>query len=230
MMRVGLAASIGFLLASPSAAGAVGTVQEHVKSAPDQPVLMAEAMTSGAGAKAPDDCDDVPKQLELIPEDDEKMRELHAKCHGKKASKKAVEKAVKKVSEKADEKADEKTSGRMAPYADFDTFGRQKTAQKLTEDSVSESNRMVDQIEKAEVAEEKRSVFRALTHLRGAAIAAFDGIARSHTANMDAYTKKHQWRQEHPVKHLAESEADVAKWAFPENADMLIQLKKQPKK
>ena len=42
---------------------------------------------------------------------------------------------------------------------------------------------MVDQLERAEVAEEKRAVFRALTRLRGAAITSFDGIARSQTGS-----------------------------------------------
>merc|ERR1719335_583873 len=55
------------------------------------------------------------------------------------------------------------------PYGELEPFGREDTAAELTEDSISESNKMVDQIEKAEVAEEKRSVFRALTRLRGAA-------------------------------------------------------------
>ena len=51
---------------------------------------------------------------------------------------------------------------------------------------------MVDQLERAEVAEEKRSVFRALTRLRGAAITSFDGVARSQTGNIDEYNKIHQ--------------------------------------
>ena len=42
---------------------------------------------------------------------------------------------------------------------------------------------MVDQLERAEVAEEKRAVFRALTRLRGAAITSFDGVARSQTGD-----------------------------------------------
>ena len=38
---------------------------------------------------------------------------------------------------------------------------------------------------RAQVAEEKRSVFRALTRLRGAAITSYDGVARSQTGNID---------------------------------------------
>jgi hypothetical protein len=105
------------------------------------------------------------------------------------------------------------------PYGDLEPFGREDTAQELTEDSITESNDMVDQLERAEVAEEKRAVFRALTRLRGAAITSFDGIARSQTGNIDEYNKIHQWRNTHPLHHLADEESDVSKWAFPDNAD-----------
>merc|ERR1719201_2615863 len=105
------------------------------------------------------------------------------------------------------------------PYGDLEPFGREDTAQELTEDSISESNSMVDQLEKAEVAEEKRAVFRALTRLRGAAITSFDGVARSQTGNIDEYNKIHKWRNTHPLHHLADEESDVSKWAFPDNAD-----------
>lgn len=105
------------------------------------------------------------------------------------------------------------------PYGEIEPFGREDTAQELTEASIRESDAMVDQLERAEVAEEKRAVFRALTRLRGAAIASFDGIARSQSGNVDEYSKVHQWRQTHPLDHLADSESDIAKWAFPVNAD-----------
>merc|ERR1719393_845042 len=71
------------------------------------------------------------------------------------------------------------------PYGDLEPFGREDTAQELTEQSITESDEMVDQLERAEVAEEKRAVFRALTRLRGAAITSFDGVARSQTGNID---------------------------------------------
>lgn len=102
------------------------------------------------------------------------------------------------------------------PFGQLEPFGREDTAQELTEQSISESNEMVDQLERAEVAEEKRAVFRALTRLRGAAITAFDGIARTQTGNIDEYAKKNQWRAEHPVHHLAQEESDISKWAFPD--------------
>jgi len=105
------------------------------------------------------------------------------------------------------------------PYGDLEPFGREDTAQELTENSVKESDGMVDQLERAEVAEEKRAVFRALTRLRGAAITSFDGVARSQTGNIDEYNKIHKWRKTHPLHHLADEESDVSKWAFPDNAD-----------
>jgi len=105
------------------------------------------------------------------------------------------------------------------PYGDLEPFGREDTAQELTESSVKESDSMVDQLERAEVAEEKRAVFRALTRLRGAAITSFDGVARSQTGNIDEYNKIHKWRKTHPLHHLADEESDVTKWAFPDNAD-----------
>jgi len=105
------------------------------------------------------------------------------------------------------------------PYGELEPFGREDTAQELTESSIRESDGMVDQLERAEVAEEKRSVFRALTRLRGAAITSFDGVARSQTGNIDEYNKIHQWRTTHPLHHLADEESDVSKWAFPDNAD-----------
>jgi len=105
------------------------------------------------------------------------------------------------------------------PYGDLEPFGREDTAQELTESSITQSDEMVDQLERAEVAEEKRSVFRALTRLRGAAITSFDGVARSQTGNIDEYNKIHQWRATHPLHHLADEESDVSKWAFPDNAD-----------
>jgi hypothetical protein len=105
------------------------------------------------------------------------------------------------------------------PYGDLEPFGREDTAQELTESSVRESDGMVDQLERAEVAEEKRAVFRALTRLRGAAITSFDGVARSQTGNIDEYNKVHKWRNAHPLHHLADEESDISKWAFPDNAD-----------
>ena len=95
------------------------------------------------------------------------------------------------------------------PYGELEPFGREDTAAELTAASIQESDRMVDQIEKAEVAEEKRSVFRALTRLRGAAITSYDGVARSQTGNIDEYNHVHKWRQTHPLHHLADRKSVV---------------------
>jgi len=105
------------------------------------------------------------------------------------------------------------------PYGELEPFGREDTAQELTEQSVRESDEMVDQLERAEVSEEKRAVFRALTRLRGAAITSFDGVARAQTGNIDEYNKIHKWRRTHPLHHLADEESDITKWAFPNDAD-----------
>merc|ERR1719301_438865 len=105
------------------------------------------------------------------------------------------------------------------PYGELEPFGREDTAQELTESSIRESDEMVDQLERAEGAEEKRAVFRALTRLRGAAITSYDGVARAQTGNIDEYNKTHKWRKTHPLHHLADEESDISKWAFPDNAD-----------
>jgi len=105
------------------------------------------------------------------------------------------------------------------PYGDLEPFGREDTARELTEASIRESDAMVDQLERAEVAEEKRAIFRALTRLRGAAITSFDGVARAQTGNLDEYSRKNRWRRAHPLRHLAEEESDVSRWAFPDGSD-----------
>merc|ERR1740138_1921968 len=105
------------------------------------------------------------------------------------------------------------------PYGGIEPFGREDTAQELTESSIRESDAMVDQLERAEVAEEKRAVFRALTRLRGAAITSYDGVARSQTGNIDTYNQVNHWRSTHPLHHLADEESDVNKWAFPDGPD-----------
>jgi len=135
----------------------------------------------------------------------------------------SLERAPSSAASSADEPCDDASSGididTQMPYGELEPFGREDTAQELTENSVKESDEMVDQIERSQVAEEKRAVFRALTRLRGAAITSFDGIARSLTANVDEYNKLHHWRKTHPLHHLANEESDITKWAFPDNAD-----------
>jgi len=94
-------------------------------------------------------------------------------------------------------------------------FGQEDSAREMTKASIKESNGMVDQMENAQGVEAKRSVYRALTKLRGATIASYDGMARAHLKNVDNYNKKHKWREDHPYRHLAEEEGDVSVWAFP---------------
>merc|ERR1719217_158277 len=97
-------------------------------------------------------------------------------------------------------------------------FGQEEPAKKLTEESVKQSDGMVKQIETAQGVEAKRSVYRALTKLRGATIASYDGMAKAHLKNVDNYNKKHKWREEHPFRHLADEEADTHIWAFPKKS------------
>jgi len=105
------------------------------------------------------------------------------------------------------------------PYGEAEPFGREQTASEMTASAKYESDTMVDQIERAETMEERRAVFRALTRLRGATISAYDGIAKSHLNNVVQYNKEHKWRDTHPVKHLAQEEDDVSRWAFPNNSE-----------
>eukprot|EP00930_Biecheleria_cincta_P075838 TRINITY_DN6303_c0_g2_i1.p1 TRINITY_DN6303_c0_g2~~TRINITY_DN6303_c0_g2_i1.p1 ORF type:complete len:253 (+),score=78.47 TRINITY_DN6303_c0_g2_i1:82-759(+) len=153
------------------------------------------------------------------------------KAEPKEEKENKAEKVKSKVSKEDDKPAkvqktdakpkDGKNASSPLPFSDLEPFGREEKAQQLTEASIKESNKMVDQIEKAEVAETKRSVFRALTRLRGAAVASFDGVANAQVGNIDTYAKEHQYRDQHDVKHLADEEDDVETWAFPSNADFL---------
>lgn len=104
----------------------------------------------------------------------------------------------------------------IAPYPNgAEPFGQEEPARALTKASVKESEGMVDQIESAQGVEAKRAVNRALTKLRGATIATYDGIAKGHLGNVDSYNTNQKWRDTHHVRHLAEEEGDVKVWAFP---------------
>merc|ERR1719424_2474574 len=107
------------------------------------------------------------------------------------------------------------TLSKAIPFGSLEAFGREDTASELTDASISESNDMVDQIERAVVAETKRSMFRALTRLRGATITNFDGMANAQSANVAQYAKAKQWTNSHELNHLAKQEANVGNWAFP---------------
>jgi len=114
------------------------------------------------------------------------------------------------------------------PYQDFEVFGRSDTADDLTRKSIEESDKMIDQIEKAEVAETKRSTYRALTRLRGAATAAFDGVARTQVGNIDEYAKTNRYLDTNKIRHLADEESNTEYWAFPhgEKEEQLLSVKK----
>merc|ERR1719487_2035416 len=105
--------------------------------------------------------------------------------------------------------------GKTHPFGQLESFGREDTAAELTEASIQESNRMIDQIERAVVSETKRSMFRALTRLRGATIASYDGMANAQSANVDNYARKNVWSKTHQLNHLANQEGNVEDWAFP---------------
>lgn len=115
---------------------------------------------------------------------------------------------------------------KQMPYNDFEVFGRADTAKDLTRKSLEESDKMIDQIERAEVAETKRSVYRALTRLRGAATSAFDGVARSQVGNIDQYAATNRYLDSNKIKHLADEEANTEYWAFPKEQASLAALKK----
>merc|ERR1719313_1858887 len=101
-------------------------------------------------------------------------------------------------------------SQKTVPFGQLEAFGREDTAAELTEASIQESNRMIDQIERAVVAETKRSMFRALTRLRGATIASYDGVANTQAVNIENYARENKWRDDHKQEHLAEQENNFA--------------------
>merc|ERR1719494_726658 len=88
-------------------------------------------------------------------------------------------------------------------------FGKEDTAKELQDHATKTQDTLVDAVENAEVAEIKRSVFRALTRLRAAAIKEFDTIARLEPQAIDAYNDAHHYRGENPLAHMHEDEAPV---------------------
>lgn len=110
-------------------------------------------------------------------------------------------------------------NSQIVPYPNsVEPFGQEQPAKELTKASVKQSDSMVDKIENAQGTESKRAVYRALTKLRGATIASYDGMAKGHLSNVDHYNKKSKWRDLHPMKHLAEEESDTHIWAFPKKS------------
>eukprot|EP00933_Yihiella_yeosuensis_P034403 TRINITY_DN278_c0_g3_i1.p1 TRINITY_DN278_c0_g3~~TRINITY_DN278_c0_g3_i1.p1 ORF type:complete len:252 (+),score=69.51 TRINITY_DN278_c0_g3_i1:96-758(+) len=96
-----------------------------------------------------------------------------------------------------------------ATFTKIAPFGREDTAKELQDHASRTQDTLVDAVENAEVAEIKRSVFRALTRLRAASIKEFDTIARLETQSIDSYNDAHHYRSENPLAHLHEEEAPV---------------------
>eukprot|EP00427_Karlodinium_veneficum_P004502 CAMPEP_0169162264 /NCGR_PEP_ID=MMETSP1015-20121227/57553_1 /TAXON_ID=342587 /ORGANISM="Karlodinium micrum, Strain CCMP2283" /LENGTH=152 /DNA_ID=CAMNT_0009234311 /DNA_START=34 /DNA_END=492 /DNA_ORIENTATION=+ len=89
-------------------------------------------------------------------------------------------------------------------------FGKEDTAKELQGHAARTQDTLVDAIENAEVAEIKRSVFRALTRLRAAEIKEFDTIARLETQAIDEYNDNHHYRSENPLDYISKGEPRVA--------------------
>mmetsp|Transcript_136536 Transcript_136536/g.262284 ORF Transcript_136536/g.262284 Transcript_136536/m.262284 type:complete len:183 (+) Transcript_136536:101-649(+) len=88
-------------------------------------------------------------------------------------------------------------------------FGKEDTARELQGNAARTQDTLVDAIENAEVAEIKRSVFRALTRLRAAEIKEFDTIARLETQALDEYNDNHHYRGENPLQYISSAEPRV---------------------
>ncbi|CAE8696395.1 unnamed protein product [Polarella glacialis] len=133
------------------------------------------------------------------------------KTEEKKEEKKEEPEEEKKEEPKEEEKAEEpeeeapleKNFNKIAP------FGKEDIAKELQDHAAKTQDTLVDAVEKAEVAEIKRAVFRALTGLRVASIKEFDTIVRLETQSIDAYKDAHHYRSENPLAHLHEDEAPV---------------------
>merc|ERR1719460_2422571 len=85
------------------------------------------------------------------------------------------------VSAPEDELAKEMTHDLEMNFNKIAPFGKEDTAKELQGHAAKTQDTLVDAVENAEVAEIKRSVFRALTRLRAAEIKEFDTIARLET-------------------------------------------------
>eukprot|EP00419_Tripos_fusus_P086595 CAMPEP_0172865498 /NCGR_PEP_ID=MMETSP1075-20121228/81438_1 /TAXON_ID=2916 /ORGANISM="Ceratium fusus, Strain PA161109" /LENGTH=206 /DNA_ID=CAMNT_0013714533 /DNA_START=59 /DNA_END=676 /DNA_ORIENTATION=- len=89
-------------------------------------------------------------------------------------------------------------------------FGKEDTATELQRHAARTQDTLVDAVENAEVAEIKRSVFRALTRLRAAEIKEFDTIARLETQAIDEYNDNHHYRGENPLEYMHNDEPKVS--------------------
>lgn len=101
-----------------------------------------------------------------------------------------------------------------APGVKIAPFGKEDTAHELQKHAQDTQDTLVDAVENAEVAEVKRSVFRALTRLRAASIKEFDTIARLETQAFDEYNDAHHYRAENPLDYLHSNEPKVKEDKF----------------
>jgi chromosome segregation ATPase len=95
-------------------------------------------------------------------------------------------------------------------YQKIEPFGKEDTAHELTKHAANTQDTLVDAVENAEVAEIKRTVFRALTRLRAATIKEFDTIARLETQAIDEYNDNHHYRAENPLEYIGSGEPHVS--------------------
>ena len=92
-------------------------------------------------------------------------------------------------------------------------FGKEGTANALQDHAAQTQDTLVDAVENAEVAEIKRTVFRALPRLRTATMKEFDTIARLETQAIDAYNDAHQYRAENHHENWSRSvESLIDSW------------------
>eukprot|EP00927_Polykrikos_kofoidii_P058216 TRINITY_DN52600_c0_g1_i1.p1 TRINITY_DN52600_c0_g1~~TRINITY_DN52600_c0_g1_i1.p1 ORF type:complete len:242 (+),score=38.95 TRINITY_DN52600_c0_g1_i1:61-786(+) len=96
------------------------------------------------------------------------------------------------------------------PAARISPFGREDVSRELQTRAAKTQDTLVDAVENAEVAEIKRSVFRALTRLRAAEIKEFDTIARLQTQAIDDFNDRHHYLAENPLEHIHDSEPRVS--------------------
>merc|ERR1719236_174755 len=95
-------------------------------------------------------------------------------------------------------------------FNQIEPFGKEDTSRELQSHATRTQDTLIDAIENAEVAEIKRSVFRALTRLRAAEIKEFDTIARLETQAIDEYNDQHHYRKENPLEYMSHDEPRVA--------------------
>merc|ERR1719263_2724937 len=100
-------------------------------------------------------------------------------------------------------------SQQPGPATRIAPFGKEDTSRELQSHAARTQDTLVDAIENAEVAEIKRSVFRALTRLRAAEIKEFDTIARLETQAIDEYNDNHHYRSENPLDYISKGEPQV---------------------